>query len=58
MDFRKSPEGLMLSVVLPKTPERHAGHAMVEEETMEISMNLERATNTSIPLVSGMIIED
>ena len=33
----------MLSVVVPKfLLERHAGHPMVEEETMEISMNLGR----------------
>ena len=43
----------MLSVVLPKKKllERHAGHPMVEEETMEISMNLGRKfSQTQAPL--------
>ena len=42
-DFRESPLRQMLSMIFPKLLlEQHAGHPMVEEEKMEISMNLGR----------------
>ena len=54
----KSGEADVVCSSPKKLLERHAGHPMVEEETMEISMNLGGNFHKhKHPLVSGMIIE-